>query len=117
MLRRKASVTAQYAKAVSDLGAELGLPTIHLFDKMIRRAAGDGTSGPEPVGSIDAPANQTLQDMVHDGLHLSASGYKILSEEVMAIIHREFPDQTPDALSFVLPAWDNEKAWSSLPSL
>ena len=79
---------------------------------MLFRSAGGNATDEEPTGSIEVPRNEVLQSFVHDGLHLSPTGYKILYDEMMALISRQWPDQMPANLPFVLPAWDNPTAWN-----
>lgn len=113
---RKASDTLKYAQAVRELGDELGLQVLDLWGIMIRRAGGN-EKDVEVMGSIDTPLNEVLQSFVRDGLHLSPEGYKVLFDELMALIARVWPEQLPKNLPFVLPGWDNQKAWESYASL
>lgn len=113
---RKASDTAKYAQAVRELGDELGLQVLDLWGSMIRKADGK-EEDVEPIGSIDVSLNAVLQSFVRDGLHLSPEGYKVFFDELMALIERVWPEQLPKNLSFVLPGWDNQKAWESYASL
>ena len=110
---RVASTTATYAQAVRDLGTELDLPVLDFWAAMLSPA---GYSIPfdgrkDIPGSRDAPQNPTLQAFLHDGLHLSRSGFELLFNELIALIARKWPDQVPERLPFVLPAWDDEEAW------
>ncbi|KAK4623574.1 Isoamyl acetate-hydrolyzing esterase 1 [Fulvia fulva] len=116
VIRRKASVTATYAEAIRDIGSQYDVQVLDLWTAMIIRAGGN-PADTEPVGSIDVPCNEILQSFVHDGLHLSPTGYEILYDEMMALISERWPDQMPDKLSFVLPAWDNPEAWHAHGSL
>jgi hypothetical protein len=52
--------------------------------------------------------------MVLIGLHLTPDGYRVLFHEVMATISKIWPDQLPENLPMVLPAWDNRDAWKDL---
>ncbi|KAK4502373.1 hypothetical protein PRZ48_005798 [Zasmidium cellare] len=113
---RKAKDTAKYAQAVRELGEELGLQVLDLWTVMIHKAGGR-ESDAEPVGSIDVPLNEVLRSFVRDGLHLSPEGYKVLFDEMVALIARVWPDQTPERLPFVLPPWHDQKAWDSYASL
>lgn len=113
---RKAADYARYAQAVRDLGKELDLPVLDLWSAMIRRAGGKGDEA-EPIGSIDAPANEILRGFVRDGLHLSPEGYKVWYEELMGLVGRVWPEQMPEKLGFVLPAWTDLKAWETYASL
>ena len=120
VLRRTAKITARYAQAVCELGDELEVPVLDIWSTMTRCAATmarrisctEGTVGNESLpGSHDAPLNPMLQGLLHDGLHFSQSAYKLLFEELVALIQQKWPDQMPERLPFALPAWDDEEAW------
>jgi lysophospholipase L1-like esterase len=120
VLRRTAKITARYAEAVRELGDELEVPVLDIWSVMVRCAAtrarctgnADGMVGNESLpGSHDAPSNPILQGLLHDGLHFSQSAYKLLFEELITLIQRKWPDQMPEQLPFVLPAWDDEEVW------
>lgn len=48
------------------------------------------------------------------GLHLTPDGYRVLFHEVMATIAKTWPDQLPENLPMVLPAWDDPDAWKDM---
>jgi len=113
-VRRKASVAAQYAQAIRDLGNELKVPVLDVWSAMMERAGGIAhTDG--PVGSLSAPRSEILQSFLRDGLHLSPEGYKVVHKEFLDLLQRVYPELLPGNLPFVLPAWDDEEAWSSMP--
>lgn len=120
VLRRTAKITARYAQAVRELGDELDVSVLDIWSTMARCAATVARcTGATPAmpgneclpGSHDAPANPVLQGLLHDGLHFSQSAYKLLFKELISLIQHKWPDQMPERLSFVLPAWDDEEAW------
>ena len=113
VLRRTAKTTAKYAQAVRELGHELQLPVLDIWSAMLERAGhtDDGAIQEDIPGSKIAPPNPILQDFLHDGLHFSQAAYKLLFEELIALIEQKWPDQIPEQLPFVLPAWDDEEAW------
>jgi isoamyl acetate esterase len=45
------------------------------------------------------------------GLHFYPKAYRIMYEELRALIAREWPDQTPESLGMVFPNWNDEPAW------
>ncbi|EME45583.1 hypothetical protein DOTSEDRAFT_71327 [Dothistroma septosporum NZE10] len=110
VIKRKASVTKEYAQAIREIGNEYEVQVLDLWTVMIAKAGGN-PDDPEPTGSIEVPRNEVLQSFVHDGLHLSPTGYRILYDEMMTLIARKWPDQMPAKLPFVLPGWDNQNAW------
>lgn len=99
-----------------EVGKELNIAVLDLWSAMIARSGGS-VDEPEPIGSIYKPQNETLQSFVHDGLHLTAEGYGVMYEEMMALIARVWPDQTPEKLPFVLPSWEDRRAWHAQTSL
>jgi isoamyl acetate esterase len=117
ILRRTATNTARYAKAIRDIGAELNIPVLDIWTALATRSGytsrePERTDGPILLlGSTDAPANSTLQAMLYDGLHFSPEGYKVLYGELMALIEREWPEEMPSRLPMKLPAWDEVPAW------
>ncbi|EME85124.1 uncharacterized protein MYCFIDRAFT_153196 [Pseudocercospora fijiensis CIRAD86] len=110
VIRRRASVTKQYAEAVKKVGEETQVHVIDFWSALISRAGGSLVD-PEPTGSINMPKNDVLQSFLHDGLHLSPAGYKVLYEELLQLINRTWPEESPDQLAFVFPRWDDTKAW------
>ncbi|KAK6428724.1 hypothetical protein LTR95_015133 [Oleoguttula sp. CCFEE 5521] len=108
---RTAVNTAKYAEAAREVAKEAGVVCCDLWGAMMGRAGWrKGTDGPLP-GSLDGAENEVLQSLLSDGLHFTRSGYKLLFDEVMKTIEQNWPDQMPEKLPFVLPAWDDEQAW------
>lgn len=110
VLRRTAVNTATYAQAVRDLGAEHDIPVLDIWTAMMARAGHSRHDGMMP-GSLGAPANETLQSFLHDGLHFSGEGYRVLYGELMGMIERTWPEEMPARLKMRLPAWDDGRAW------
>ena len=115
VLQRKATVTALYARAVCELGTELNVPVVDIWGAMMSRAGYSMEKPPEDEasfpGSREAPPNEVLRRFLSDGLHLSRKGYDLLYEELMAVVGRVWPDQLPQNLPMVWPAWDDPDAW------
>jgi lysophospholipase L1-like esterase len=111
--RRRAPVTAAYAQAVRDLGRETDLPVIDLWTAMIAKAGGTAPGDDDLiVGDAAAPVSVDLQNLLEDGLHLSAAGYRVLYSELMALIEKRWPELTPAGMQFALPTWSDETAWT-----
>jgi hypothetical protein len=54
-----------------------------------------------PLADINQLADGTIP-----GLHLNPRGYELLFKELMNTINSHWPDQAPENLPFVFPAWD-----------
>lgn len=48
-----------------------------------------------------------LKDLLIDGIHLTGGGYKIVFEEIMKVIEKEFNELTPGALPLLWPSWED----------
>jgi hypothetical protein len=46
-------------------------------------------------------------------LHFNPEGYEILFNEIMETIAERWPDQMPEELPMVLPAWNDPAAWEA----
>lgn len=116
VLRRTAACTATYAQAIRSLGEELEVPVLDIWTAMVSRAGATGHGMSDAVdtpvpGSLALHTNEALQGFLHDGLHFSGEGYRVLYGELMALIERTWPDQMPGSLKMKLPAWDEPGAW------
>ena len=54
--------------------------------------------------------SMTVADIVK-GLHFTNTAYTLFFEELMRTIQKLWPDQMPEQLPFVFPAWNDDKAW------
>lgn len=143
VVRRKAVVTAQYARCVREVAREKGIALVDIWGVMMEkagyrdaslrtgsdlelgtayldehshadwdsRAGAAGYNEHTLPGSSAAPVNEVLQSYLHDGLHFTRKGYDLLFDELISVVEKEFPDQMPDKLPFVMPAWDDGSAW------
>lgn len=116
-MRRTAFTTARYARVVRNLGDALGVPVLDIWAAMTREA-GDSLDNydlddfdQDAFGSMNATPNAVLQNYLHDGLHFSRLAYELLFKELVKLIEETWPDQTPERLPFVVPAWDDERVW------
>ncbi|KAF1808246.1 isoamyl acetate-hydrolyzing esterase [Eremomyces bilateralis CBS 781.70] len=104
--RRTAERTKEYAEATRELGEKLGVPVVDMWTVIMLKAGWELGSSVLP-GSRKFGPNPVLEELLHDGLHLSPSGYRILYDEVLQVIRKNWPDQLPEHLTNVLPNWDN----------
>jgi lysophospholipase L1-like esterase len=130
-LRRTAEHTKLYADAVRNVGNDLGIAVVDLWTAIMLKA-GWKPNSPTPLpGCTDVPPNPVLSEHLSDGtkssthlpsshfkrlttrigLHLSTTGYKLLSALLRNSIATHWPDQLPENLPFVLPRWDDGDAW------
>jgi lysophospholipase L1-like esterase len=130
-LRRTAEHTKLYADAVRNVGNDLGVAVVDLWTAIMLKAGWQANSPAPLPGCADVPANPVLDEYLSDGmisfrplhpfpfirlikqlgLHLSATGYKLLSALLRNCIATHWPDQLPENLPFVLPRWDDGDAW------
>jgi lysophospholipase L1-like esterase len=115
-VRRTAEVTKTYADAARDVGRELGVVVLDAWTIFMERAG--WKSGEPLVGSkeADQDPDSGLPSLLRDGLHLTPEGNKLLYESLIELVEKTWPDQTPDALPFVLPRWDDVEAWKGSQS-
>jgi isoamyl acetate esterase len=118
MIRHRAPTTGQYAQKVRELGQELDVPVVDIWSDMLSRCGYSSKSLDQKLlpGSSEAEDNQALREYLHDGLHFSRSAYELLFERLIAVIERTWPDQLPERIPFVLPAWDDVNAWKDVGS-
>jgi lysophospholipase L1-like esterase len=107
---RKAAVTAEYAAAVRNIGAEHGedIAVVDLWTRIMNDAIQNTPGhihGGEVLGSRALGSNKVLADLLPDGLHLSGRGYKIFYEEVTGVIQERWPQETPENYPTVFPLW------------
>ena len=117
--RRTAEHTKKYADATCDVGAELGVVVFDIWSLFMAKA---GWKAGEPlVGSKKVARNAILDKLLVDGqslgnsqvlsaklatgLHFLPAAYKLMYESMMDLIRREWPDQDPESLYHVFPAW------------
>ncbi|KAF2763282.1 SGNH hydrolase [Pseudovirgaria hyperparasitica] len=107
---RRAACTKAYADAVITLGLEMRVAVLDLWGAVMARVgwdAGGGVGGGEVVlpGSLERAREPVLDGLLHDGLHFSPEGYRVLYEELVGLIAERWPELRPEALPFVLPGW------------
>lgn len=109
MTRRTAENTAEYAEFVREVGKDLNLPVIDLWQAFMDEAGykkGDIFPGSKLIGQ-----NPVLVRLMHDGLHFNPDGYKILFREFMSFVRTSLPHLAPERLPLVHPLWDNAAAF------
>ncbi|KZF21496.1 GDSL lipase/acylhydrolase family protein [Xylona heveae TC161] len=102
---RTAEHTKSYADAAKDVGKELQLTVLDLWTAFMERAGWQPEQEVLP-GSKKLGQNTLLAELFHDGLHFNPPAYKILFDELMKVIAKNWPDQLPENLPFVFPHWE-----------
>ncbi|KAI0586984.1 GDSL Lipase Acylhydrolase family protein [Pyrenophora tritici-repentis] len=111
---RLAATTKVYADAVAELGTELKLPVVNLWEAFMAKTDFKLCAwklGDALPGSLEIAQSDALVELMYDGLHFSPAGYEILYQEFIKVISAQWPDQIPEKLAMVLPAWNDEAAW------
>lgn len=105
-LCRRASVTAEYAEAAKQIGAEIGgdLVVLDLWSAVmveaIRRTHNQNPSGPI-LGSKQLGSNKALTSLMPDGLHFGSAGYSIFFRELLSTLESKWPISSP----YIFPDW------------
>lgn len=103
---RNAAHTALYAGACREVAAELDLPALDLWTIFMRKAGWDPEKDDmDLIGSRAAPPSQVLRDLLSDGLHFTEKAYGIMYDELVGLIEKELPYDTPEKIPMVLPDW------------
>ncbi|MCJ1338426.1 hypothetical protein MMC09_003714 [Bachmanniomyces sp. S44760] len=109
-LNRSNAVTKLYADAVHEVGKANNIAVLDLWSAFMTEA---GWKAGDPLpGSLSVPKNAGLRRLLVDGLHFNPDGYRILYAELMKLIEKRWPEQIPETLSYVLPAWDDRLEWA-----
>ncbi|CAO2651372.1 Nn.00g039420.m01.CDS01 [Neocucurbitaria sp. VM-36] len=116
---RVASTTKDYADAACKVGAKLGVPVVNLWKAFMEKTDFkiDAWKFGDPLpGSLSIPQNDALIKLMYDGLHFEPEGYRVLFQELMKVIAEQWPDQIPEKLPMVFPAWNDQEAWTAWES-
>ncbi|KAJ5212452.1 uncharacterized protein N7498_004098, partial [Penicillium cinerascens] len=100
---RTAAFSKMYSEAAREVGASLKVPVADIWTAFMARAGWQ--EGQPLVGSRDLPNNEEFCSFFTDGLHLAPAGYRIVYDEVLEVIRTSWPEQDPEKLPMVFPAW------------
>ena len=127
-LNRFNAVTKLYADAVREVGSAHGVAVLDVWNAFMTEAG--WKAGDSLPGSLNMAESPVLKRLLIDGLttggapkfryfadakeglHFSPDGYRVLYAELMKLIERRWPEQIPEKLSYVLPAWDDGPQWA-----
>lgn len=102
---RTAVNTARYADTVIEVGRDLGVHVLDLWSAMMAHAGWNRCSDAPLPGSLTAEPNSKLMECLSDGLHFTPFAYKMLYDELTALIKQYMPQLLPDALPQYMPDW------------
>lgn len=119
---RTAAFSKMYSEAAREVGASLKVPVADIWTAFMAKAGWQ--EGQPLVGSRDLPNNEEFCSLFTDGtrgmlnpvnalhanpvfigLHLAPAGYQIVYDEVLEVIRTNWPEQDPEKLPMVFPAW------------
>jgi lysophospholipase L1-like esterase len=103
--QRTAANTKLYADVCRRIGQELRLPMVDLWSLFMKQAGWDGRS--ELAGSRKCERSEVLGELLSDGLHFTAKAYSILLQGLTNVMYEELPEQTPERMPSVFPAWSD----------
>lgn len=110
-LNRSNVVTKQYADAAREVAKEMKVGCVDLWTAFMSKA---GWKPGDPLyGSQDLPENDVIRALIHDGLHFTPEAYEIFYKEVIKVISTTWPDEMPEKLPYIIPAWDDGAAWAA----
>lgn len=110
-VRRLAAITAEYCKAARAVGeSELGDRgvVVDLWTKFMDEAIAntpDYDSKSPLLGSRSLGECKALVDLLHDGLHMTAKGYKLFFDAVVTAVSETWPADDPEKMEMVHPEW------------
>jgi lysophospholipase L1-like esterase len=102
---RTAANTKLYADACRQIGNDLKLPLVDLWSILMDKAGWDGSS--TLIGSKECGKSEIFSDLLSDGLHFTAEAYSIMFQELMKVMYEKLPEQTPEQMPMVFPAWSD----------
>jgi len=85
---RDINVTKLYAEAIVEVGQEIGVPVVDLFQEF------------EKIPQAE------WDKLFSDGLHLTPAGYELLYAALIALIKTKYPKLDPETMSMVFPGWE-----------
>lgn len=100
-------MTAEYAEAVRQVGAEIGddLVVLDLWSAIMTEAI-RRTPNPDPNGPIlgtkQLGSNVALTSLMPDGLHFGSAGYSIFFKVLLSALESKWPISS----RYVFPEWN-----------
>lgn len=95
----------EYSKTAASVAQEYGVPFLDLWKGFQNHGGWTEEQLYSQNGNVDESEYINLSSLLHDGIHLTGEGYKILYKELIRIINDQFPHMNPDNLPLNLPYW------------
>ncbi|KAH7115068.1 SGNH hydrolase-type esterase domain-containing protein [Dendryphion nanum] len=115
-VNRMAATTKSYADGAVEVGEKLGVPVVNLWKAFMSKTGFNPdiwkTDDPLP-GALAVAQNDALIELMYDGLHFNPAAYDVFFQEVIKLISEKWPDQLPEQVPMVLPAWNDLAAWEA----
>lgn len=81
--------TKKYAKMAVEVGREMGVPTLDVYDAICKAAGSE--------------EQDDLARFFYDGLHLNSDGYAVVFEGLKTLIIDNWPEMDPESLPMPMP--------------
>ena len=119
---RTAENTKRYADTCREVGQEIGVPVVDLWQAFMRAAG--WREGQPLVGSLKGERSEVLESLLIDGelsrcphtlldylsvflgLHFRPEGYRLMYLTVTKFVQENLPEHAPDEIPYVYPVWE-----------
>jgi lysophospholipase L1-like esterase len=113
---RQAAVTAQYAEQVRALSKELAeagldVKCLDIWTAFMQKCEWRAEGPLIGAANVKQDPVRGLPSLLSDGLHFNAGGNKMLFDELMKLIGKEWPHLAPEVVPFTLPIWLDAEEW------
>jgi hypothetical protein len=88
---RTFDTTESYAEEVRKVGKSEGVPVVDAWSR---------------IWEASRKEKEAVKDFFTDGLHLNATGYKIVFSGLAETLIQSYPELSPENLRSVFPPWD-----------
>ncbi|KAL2832327.1 SGNH hydrolase-type esterase domain-containing protein [Aspergillus pseudoustus] len=101
-----------YCDAAVELGSELGVPVVPLWDLIMADLG--WKEGYDVYGLAEVPDVGSFDGYFYDGLHFLGKAYRIMFGNVIKSIKESYPELQPDSIKEKLPPCDDQMTLDSL---
>lgn len=96
---RKAKDAADYASTVREVGKETKTPVLDVWAAFMEKTGWKLGDAVLP-GSKESGKDLILSDLLYDGLHLSANGYRLVFDALVKLIIETWPEQNASKMPY-----------------